>query len=157
MITKNDCLSILVQLSDSGVAEAENYIRKTLGMREPTIETLRFIHNQRGLEVSNFYELLRKNYNKKHSNLYMNIVKETEDEAEVITTLVCFLTQITLYGNKLTDKETFFKEVRAEEVTRVLNEYFSTGLILNCTKLLKLIKTDLLVLEYIGGRRELES
>lgn len=155
MITKNDCLSILVQLSDSGVTGAESCIRKLIGVREPTVEVLKFISQNRGLDVSAFYELLRKNYNKKKSDLYINIVKELEDEKEVITTLSCLLTQIILFGNKLENSELFFKQVRAEEISRVLNEYFNTGIVLNCTKLLKLIKTDLLVLEYISGRRDL--
>ena len=48
MITKNDCLSILVQLSDSGVAGAEGCIRKLIGVREPTVEVLKFISENNG-------------------------------------------------------------------------------------------------------------
>jgi hypothetical protein len=65
------------------------------------------------------------------------------------------LTQILLYGSKLEHQELFYKEARADEITKVLNEYFKTGLYETCHNLLKLIKSDLLVLEYIAGRREL--
>jgi len=156
MITKNDCLSILVKLGDNGVHGTEAYIHKLLASREPPLEVLQFISKNRGLEVANFYEMLRKNYNKKKSDLYVNIVKEIEDQKEVITTLSCFLTQIILYSNKLNSPDSFLKEVRAEEVSRVLNEYFVSGMADSCITLLKLIKSDLLVLEYIAGRRELE-
>jgi hypothetical protein len=63
--------------------------------------------------------------------------------------------QITLYSKKLTtNKEIFLREVRAEEITRVLNNYYSTGDLDQCLALIKLLKADLLVLEYISGRRE---
>ena len=67
MITKNDCLSILVKLEDSGVTEAKQSIKKLFLSKVPAIEILRFIAVQRGFEVSNFYEMLRKNHNKKKS------------------------------------------------------------------------------------------
>jgi hypothetical protein len=99
--------------------------------------------------------MLRKKHNDKKSPLYHNIVKEVSDPEEVITTLACLLVQITLYSKKLlTNKEIFQREVRAEEITRVLNNYYTTGLMDQCLALLKLIKADLLVLEHISGRRE---
>jgi hypothetical protein len=157
MITKNDCLSILVKLEDSGVEGVDPYIKKLLISREAPIEVLKFISDNRGIEVGNFYEMLRKSHNQKKSPLYTNILKEIEDKEEIITTLSCLLTQIILYGNKLPDREKdlFFKEVRAEEITRVLDTYFETGIYEDCKTLLGLIKSDLLVLEYIAGRREL--
>lgn len=155
MITKNDCMSILIKLEDSGI-NIDNYMRKLVVSKEIPLEVLRFISQHRGIEVANFYEMLRKKHNQKKSPLYLNIVKEVSNLDEVITTLVCLLTQITLYGNKLESKDTFIKEVRAEEITRVLNEYFKTGVYDSCLSLLKIIKSDLLVLEYINGRRELK-
>ena len=62
-----------------------------------------------------------------------------------------------MYGNKLEQPELFFKEARANDITQVLNEYFQTGITENCCNLLKVIKADLLVLEYIAGRRELNN
>ena len=118
---------------------------------------LKFISDNRGLEVSKFYEMLRKSHNQKKSPLYTNILKEIDDPQEVITTLSCLLTQILLYGKKLESRDQFFREVRAEELTRVLNNYFKTGLYEECLNLIKVIKSDLLVLEYIAGRRELNA
>ena len=99
--------------------------------------------------------MLRKNHNKKKSPLYTNIVREITDPTEAVITLSCLLTQILLYGKKLEKAELFFKEARSEEISRVLNEYFKTGLYEDCLNLLKVIRADLLVLEYIAGRREL--
>jgi hypothetical protein len=155
MITKNDCLSILVRLEDAGVTNIDTYMRKLLVSREIPLEVLKFISDNRGLEISKFYEMIRKNHNKKKSPLYTNIVREQTEVKDITLTLSCLLTQILLYGNKLAQPELFFKEARAAEITRVLNEYFQTGLSENCSNLLKIIKSDLLVLEYIAGRREL--
>lgn len=149
-------MSILIKLEDRGV-NIDNYMRKLVVSKEIPLDVLKFISQHRGIEVANFYEMLRKKYNQKKSPLYLNIVKEVSQPDEVITTLSCLLTQITLYGNKLEAKDSFIKEVRAEEITRVLNEYFKTGVYDTCISLLKIIKSDLLVLEYINGRRELNQ
>ena len=101
--------------------------------------------------------MLRRSHNQKKSPLYTNILKEIEDPQEVVTTLSCLLTQILLYGKKLESRDQFFREVRAEELTRVLNNYFKTGLYEECLNLIKVIKSDLLVLEYIAGRRDLNA
>jgi hypothetical protein len=155
MITKNDCLSLLVKLEDAGVANIDAYMRKLLVSREVPLEVVKFISDNRGLEVSKFYEVVRQNHNKRKSPLYTNIVREQTDIKDIVLTLSCLLTQIFLYGNKLEQPELFFKEARAEEITKVLNEYFKTGLIENCSTLLKIIRADLLVLEYVAGRRDL--
>ena len=156
MINKNDCLSILVKLEDSGVTEARPYIKKLMVTRDPSVEILKFIAQQRGFEVGRFYEMLRKNHNQKKSPLYTNILKDLEDPKEVITTLSCTLTQILLYGNKLENPTLFFREVRAEEISRVLNNFFATGNLDTCITMLRVIKADLLVMEHIMGRRDLQ-
>ena len=157
MITKNDCLSISTKLDESGVSGVNSYVRKLVVARDIPLEVLKFISDNRGLEVSKFYEMLRKSHNQKKSPLYTNILKDIEDPQEVVTTLSCLLTQILLYGKKLENKDQFFREVRAEELTRVLNNYFKTGLYEECLHLIKILKSDLLVLEYIAGRRELNT
>lgn len=154
MITKNDCLTLLVALEDKGV-DIDTPMKKLVTSKEIPLEVLKFILDNRGVEVANFYEMLRKKHNQKKSPLYHNIVKNITELDEIITTLACLLVQITLYGNKLTsNKEIFQREVRAEEITRVLNHYYSTGEFDQCLALIKLLKADLVVLEHISGRRE---
>lgn len=157
MITKNDCMSILVKMDDAGVKDVNKYIKQIIVSKDIPVDALKFIYKNRGFEVSNFYELLRRNHNKKKSPLYYNIVRDDLANEEVITTLTSLLMQITLYGKKLEDSKEFTKAVRAEEISRVLNAYFKSNDLELCKKLLALIKSDLLVLEYISGRRELTT
>ena len=155
MITKTDCLTILVALEDRGI-NIDQQMKRLLTAKDIPIDTLKFILEHRGIEVANFYEMLRKKHNQKKSPLYHNIVKDISDPEEVITTLACLLVQITLYSKKLTsNKDIFQREVRAEEISRVLNNYYATGAIDSCIALIKLLKSDLLVLEHISGRRDL--
>ena len=72
-----------------------------------------------------------------------------------LTTLSCLLTQILLYGSKLDNPSAFYKEARGAEISNVLNSYFTSGSLDRCLMLLKVIKSDLLVMEYIAGRRDL--
>ena len=155
MITKNDCLTILVKLEDSGILEAKTYVKKLMIAREPSIDVLRFISQQRGFEIGHFYEMLRKSHNEKKSPLYTNILKEVEEPKEIVVTLSCLLTQILLYGSKLANPTAFYKEARASEISSVLNTYFETGSLERCLTMLRVIKSDLLVMEYITGRRDL--
>lgn len=155
MITKNDCLSILVSLEDRGLS-IDQHVKKLLTAKEIPLEVLKFILANRGIEVANFYEMLRKKHNQNKSPLYHNIVKDITDPEEIITTLACLLVQITLYSRKLTsNKDIFQREVRAEEISRVLNNYYATGTLDSCVALIKLLKSDLIVLEHISGRRDL--
>jgi hypothetical protein len=154
MITKNDCLTLLVSLEDRGIS-IDQPMKKLITSKEIPLDVLKFILDNRGIEVANFYEMLRKKHNQKKSPLYHNIVKDVEDTDEIITTLACLLVQITLYSKKLTmNREIFQREIRAEEITRVLNHYYNTGEFDQCLALIKLLKTDLIVLEHISGRRE---
>ena len=153
MITKNDCLTVLVALEDKGL-DINQPMKKLVTSKDVPLDVLKFILDNRGIEVAHFYEMLRKKHNDKKSPLYHNIVKDIIDPEEIITTLACLLVQITLYSKKLqANKEIFKREVRAEEITRVLNDYYATGTLDSCLVLLKLIKSDLLVLEHISGRR----
>lgn len=157
MITKNDCLTLLISLEDKGI-NIDKPMRKLVVSKEIPMEVLKFILDNRGSEVASFYEMLRKKHNQKKSPLYHNLVKEITDPEEVVTTLACLLVQVTLYSNKLTsNKEIFQREIRAEEISRVLNNYFATGMLDGCFALMKLLKSDLVVLEYISGRRDLLS
>lgn len=153
MLTKPDCMSILIKLEDQGI-NVDSYIKQLITSKEVPIEVLKFIAKNRGIELCNFYEMLRKSHNQKKSPLYTNILKEVSSPEDVVLTLSSLLQQIILYNKKLVNNTTFLKEARAEEITRVLNEYFKEEKLDDCLSLLKLVKTDLLVLEYLTERRE---
>lgn len=147
---------MLVSMEDAGInIDAE--MKKLITSKDIPTDVLKFIIQHKGIEVANFYEMLRKKHNKKKSPLYTNILKACDDPEEVVVTLACLLVQITLYSKNLqTNREIFQREARAEEITRVLNEYYSSGTLDSCVALLRLLKTDLLVLEHISGRRNLD-
>lgn len=148
-------MSILLKLEDQGI-NINNMMRKLVIAKDTPLEVLQFIAQNRGVEALNFYEMLRVRYNKKKTPLYKNILKENSDD-EITTILACLLTQIILYSKKLDSKELFLKEIRAEEIARVLHVYFETDDLEQCKKLLHLIKADLMVLEYLNGKRTLKA
>lgn len=155
MITNNDCILLLSDLEDKGISEAGDLITKIAGKSNVDLSVLKFINDNRPLEVIEFYEHIRKNYNKKKSSVYINIVKEIEQPFEVLTTLSSLLTQILLYSKKLEENRTLFlKHSRAEEISKILTYYFKTYDITKAIDLLKLIKADLLALETVSGRRK---
>lgn len=113
-------------------------------------DILKYINDNRPLEVAQFYEMLRKNYNHKKSNLYKNLVREELSEPiEALITLSALNLQILLYAKKLDDNKMFLKHSRADEITKVLNNYYNTYDLIPCLKMLKLIKSDLKCFENI--------
>lgn len=154
MITNNDCILLLTEIAPTN-PEAIKLINEVVKDTQPSVEALKFIQQHRSIEVVDFYEYLRKSYNQKHSTIYINIVKEIEEPQEVLTTLSALLTQILLFGRKIENKVLFYKHSRAEEIGKVLTHYFKTYDITKAIELLKLIKADLLALEYINNRRDI--
>lgn len=146
MITKEDVLLLLTELRDSGV-DCKEQIKQQILAKEPQIEILKFINDNRELDLTNFYKKLRKSYNNKRSKLYINIVKETEEIKDVLTTLSALLTQIILYAKDVDNMVMFYQHSRAQEITLVLNNYFKTYDLTNCIKLMKIIKADIKVCE----------
>ena len=130
MISKNDCLLMLTKLSDEGIDTSEQ-VKNLLKESEPFIETIKYINSQRQLDVTRFYEKLRKSYNNKKSKLYINIVKDIENPKDVLITLSSLNLQILLFSNQV-------------------DNYYKTYDISYCIKLLRLIKIDLKCLEYIN-------
>ena len=97
MITKNDCILLLTDISSRNINTTEA-MKKLLSSSDVNLEVIKFINENRPLEVAQFYEQLRYNYNHKKSKLYINIVKDIEDPNEVLTTLSALLTQILLFS-----------------------------------------------------------
>lgn len=151
-ITRNDCLLLLTDLKDNGV-DIGDYAQKLYASKNADlIEVLKFINSKRQLDVTGFYQKIRKSYNEKRSSLYINIVREIENPSEVLTTLSAMLTQILLYARSVDDREMFLRNARAEEISSVLTNYLKTFDTIPCVKLLRLIKCDVKAVEYIDGR-----
>ena len=148
MITKNDCILLLADVANRGV-DTTSAMKKLLSTSDVSLDVIKFINDNRPLEVCQFYEHLRHNYNHKKSKLYINIVKDIEDTNEVLTTLSALMTQILLYSKHCDDREMFLKHTRAEEISKVLTMYFKNYDLQICLQLLRLIKLDLKALESV--------
>ena len=78
MISKNDLLLLLADIKSKGI-ETKDETTKLLTSNTIPLDVVKFINDNRQLDVAKFYEKLRKSYNAKKSNLYINIVKEIEN------------------------------------------------------------------------------
>lgn len=150
MISKNDCLIMLYDIKNKGI-NTDLAIKELLENNGPTVNVIAFINDNRPLELKAFYEKLRKSYNQKKSNLYINICKSDEQEPkDILVTLSSLLTQIFLFAKTLDNNEMFVKHSRANEITKVINNYLKDYNLTNCVKLLQLVKADMKILESIG-------
>lgn len=150
MITKSDCLILLSEIEDSGVDTAD-ITKEILTNGRPTIGAIKFINDHRELDLTKFYEKLRKSYNDKKSSLYINIMKEIDDPNEVTTTLSSLALQIMLFGNRTAeDKKMFLSHSRIKEIYECLHNYIQTSDLIPCLKLIKLVKADIKALESVS-------
>lgn len=152
MITKNDCLLLLYDIQKLKGVDTSEQTKQLLKDGTPSVETIKFINNNRELDLTAFYRKIKKSYNNKKSKLYVNIVKSdevSESPDKVLTTLSGMLTQILLFANTVEDREMFLRHARCTEITTVLTKYFKDYDITNCIKLLQLIKADIKALESI--------
>lgn len=151
MITKNDCIILLNDLENEGI-DCSKYMLGVVRENAPTMEAIKFINDNRHLELTEFYEKVRKSHNKGHSTLYMNIVKEVEDVFDVLTTLSAFQTQVLIFSKNSKDKEMFLRHSRANEISKALSNYYKTYDLTSCIKVLRAIKADIKALESFKTR-----
>lgn len=146
MLKKNDILILLTELQNEG-ENVTPFISELY--KKPDIPThiIKFLNDKRQLDLVAFYEKLRKSYNAKRSDLYINIVKEDIELEDILTTLASYNLQALIFAKKLKDKDLFYRASRVEEVTRVLNNYYKTYDIDQCRTLLALIKADIKLFE----------
>lgn len=152
MVSRNDLILILTELQEEGIDTTEQ-MRKVFTSSEFPVDVIRFINENREMDINKFYTHIRKSYNQKKSKLYINIMKEIEDTNDVLTTLASLNLQIILFSKGVSDRQLFLNHARSEEISKVLALYFQTYDLTNCIKLLRLIKADISAFEYVAGRR----
>lgn len=147
-ISKTDCLVLLNELQENGI-DSSLMIRKLIKMSEPTTEVLKFINDNRQLDLAAFYEKIRKSYNNKKSTLYINLMKDPDigNINSILATLNSYALQVILFANSVNNKQIFFRFARLQEVYQCLYYYTKTYDLTNCLRLLSLIKSDIKVLE----------
>lgn len=148
MISKNDLILLLTDLQEKGI-DVSKELNTTI-KNGVQISTIGFINAHRQLDLHKFYEKIRKSYNEKHSNLYINIMREIDDINKVLTTLSALETQILIFSKSAEDMEMFLRHSRALEISRVLSNYFQTYDLKPCIKLLQLIKADIKCLQEVS-------
>ena len=153
MITKNDCLLLLVEIKENypdKKEEIDNYIKKLLISSIPSVEIIKYINDNKELNLRSFYERLRKSYNQGHSKLYKNIVNETELEPKELLCCLGALQQQVLLYYKMLDDKSFLNQARFDQISKCLLNYYKTGDIVPCQQLLNLFRVDLKFLEEIS-------
>lgn len=149
MLKKNDLILLLTRLQEEGV-DVSSQLKKTLLSSEIPLDVIKFINDNRQMDVTRFYEQLRRSYNAKRSSLYINLVREDlKDPSDALTTLASFNLQVLLFAKHLEEPTMFLNQSRAEEVTRVLNNYYRTYDLAPVLTLRSLIKSDLKAFESI--------
>ena len=148
MISKNDLILLLTDLQENGIDVSKEL--STTIKNGVQISTIGFINAHRQLDLHKFYEKIRKSYNEKHSNLYINIMHEIDDTNKVLTTLSALETQILIFSKSAENREMFLRHSRALEISRVLSNYFQTYDLKPCIKLLQLIKADIKCLQEVS-------
>lgn len=144
MLKTTDLILLLTELEEKGVEGARQQLRQLATKGEISLDLLKFVNNNRILDVANFYEQIRKSYNAKKSSLYINLVREeVKDPKDMLTTLASLNLQILLFAKHLENPQMFLSHSRAEEITRVLNNYYRTYDLKPVVALRSLIKADL--------------
>lgn len=147
MISRTDCFLLLAELKDAGYDITEP--QKTLVSNSNLdISVLKFIKDAMDLDVVNFYEKLRKNYNNKKSKIYKEIIQIDEREPkDMLVTIYSYLTQISIFAKDLVDKQIFFKHCRCDEIIDALSIYYQTFDSRPLIELLNIIRADIKLLE----------
>jgi hypothetical protein len=150
MLKTTDLILLLTELEEKGVEGASQQLRQLATRGEISLDILKFINSKRIFDVAQFYEQIRKSYNAKKSSLYINLVREeTKDPKDMLTTLASLNLQILLFAKHLDSPQMFLSHSRAEEITRVLNNYYRTYDLKPVVALRSLIKADLKSFESI--------
>lgn len=147
-ISMTDCLTLLVDIHGTGV-DTDDMVREVVKNSVPTVTVLKFINDHRQLDLTRFYEKIRKNCNNHKSPLYRNIMRgpDVNDITSTLTTLNSYALQVVLFSKEVTDKQLFFKFARLSEVYKCLYQYSQTFDLTNCITLLNLITADIKALE----------
>lgn len=149
MINRSDCLVLLNELKNNGI-DTSSVTKELIKLKEPTLDILKFINDNKTLDARLFYEKIRRSYNDHKSKLYLNIVKGNLEPKDVLTCLASLNLQILLYNKNVDNSVMFLRHMRFEEIQKVMLNYSLTGDIIPCQKLLNLFKLDLKALEEIS-------
>ena len=87
MLSKSDLILILTELGEDQNIDTTSMVADIVTAKKVPLDILKFINDNRQLDVTQFYTHIRKSYNQKRSKLYINIMREITDVNEALTTL----------------------------------------------------------------------
>lgn len=147
MLGRQDCYKLLIDIKNKGI-NVDKYFLMVSQSTEIPQEVIKFININRELDITKFYEYLRKKHNKRESKLYFDLMRELEPE-EVLITISSLVTRAFIFGKTLTtrDRINFYDNVGIIQITDAINNYIKTSDISKCIELLSKIKNDIKVLE----------
>ena len=128
MITKSDVILLLTDIQNSGI-DCTDELQKVVINSDVSLEVLKFINDNRQLDLTRFYEKIRKSYNDNKSKLYKNIVSGIPEDnmPEILTTLNSYALQCLLFEKNVSNIQMFERFARLEEVYRCLHYYSKTA------------------------------
>lgn len=149
MLKNEEIILLLSSLTSLGVSQEEinKQIKKLYTSSLKKNEVIKFINDNKPLDIKNFYNKLRKSYNEKHSKLYVNIVKEIDNPEEVLTTLSSYILQVNLYTKNVDNTILFLQSSRVQEACNLLSNYYLDYNIQPLVNFIKSIKLDLKLFE----------
>lgn len=148
MLNRQDCYKILFDMKEKGIDVTEQISQLSKNVKVP-LQVIKFINENRELNVTTFYESLRKKHNEKTSKLYLKIMKEDLDANECLKTLSSYVTQVLIASEKiqLSERKSFLESSHILQVISALHKYFASQELLECLDILKIIKSDIKILE----------
>ena len=78
MIEKRDVIALLTDLQDNGV-DVKKQLNEAIRAKDVDIGLLKFINDNKSMDITNFYKKVRDSYNRKSSKLYINIMKQNPE------------------------------------------------------------------------------
>lgn len=153
MLSRQECYKLLMELKQKGLEDTDKYFLQLTRCTSVPLEVIKYINTHRELDVTKFYEALRKENNNRKSKLYINIMKEIDDPDELLITLSSLITKIFIFSKELkaVEKINFFKNVKLEQLESAIMLYSRTGDVTGCINLLSRIKNDIKILESSKG------
>ncbi len=148
IIDRQECYTLLFDMQSKGI-NIEEPLKKLVQSKDVHLDVIRFINNNRDLDITRFYNNLRKQNNTKKSRLYLQIMKEEEKEEELIKTASSFITHSFIFSESLeeTTRRKFFKSIRLETLVDSIKKYITEYNIQPIKDILKIIKIDIKILE----------
>lgn len=151
MLKNEELILLLSSLVNVGVSQEEinKQIKKLYTSPLKKSEVIKFINDNKPLDIKNFYNKIRKSYNENHSKLYPNIVKEIDNPEEVLTTISSYILQVNLYSKNVENSILFLQSSRIQEACSLLSNYYLDYNIQPLVNYIKSIKLDLKLFESI--------